>query len=349
MQAFERLEIEVAKWNGLEPDNVVSCSSGSAALHLAWEALRLPQASSVICGDYNMIACPRSISMAGLVPQFVDCDERLLMDLDKTDHILSGWPKIPDDPNQYVKEGNITGILATHVYGRRIDMDALHMLASKYDLAVVEDLAEAHGVRPHAASDAACWSFQRTKVVHGEEGGAVWFRQKRDADLARSLKDCGFNADRDYVHVPRAMNYRLANCLAVKVLESLNKVECNLSKRRRIEGWYQEALDKHSLDWVQPPRDSVWCYDIRVPGMAGEVQDRVVRELKAAGIHARHGFKICSGQQEYFNRACYSPQALAASREVICLPCDPESVSRLDVEQAFRIISSALGAVPPAA
>lgn len=45
MQAHQRLELEWAKLHDLDPAGMVCCSSGTAALHLAFEALRLPQGS----------------------------------------------------------------------------------------------------------------------------------------------------------------------------------------------------------------------------------------------------------------------------------------------------------------
>lgn len=81
MESYQQLELQWAEFNDLDPAGMVVCASGTAALHLALESLQLPPGSEVITGDFNMIAVPRAIAMAGLTPVFVDCDERLLMDL----------------------------------------------------------------------------------------------------------------------------------------------------------------------------------------------------------------------------------------------------------------------------
>lgn len=40
MEPFQELEVEIAGWTGLyKPEQVVACSSRTAALHLALEAL----------------------------------------------------------------------------------------------------------------------------------------------------------------------------------------------------------------------------------------------------------------------------------------------------------------------
>src|SRR3990167_3912595 len=80
MEAYERLENEFGDFVNMRQGEMVACSSGTAAIHLALEALELPIASEVIMSDYNMIACPRAVSLAGLIPKFIDCNnDDLLM------------------------------------------------------------------------------------------------------------------------------------------------------------------------------------------------------------------------------------------------------------------------------
>ena len=58
LEPYEQLELKFAKWNRLDPEGMVACSSGTAALHLALEAMQLPQGSQVIVPDLTMVACP---------------------------------------------------------------------------------------------------------------------------------------------------------------------------------------------------------------------------------------------------------------------------------------------------
>jgi perosamine synthetase len=300
MEAYEELELELCKWCGVcnnhaSESNMVVCSSGTAALHLALESLMLPEGSGVIIPDFTMIACARAVTLAGLVPIMVDVDDALLMDLDDVDDACK-------EIGPYAHP--ISAIMAVHTYGRRVDMEALHMLAQKYSLCVVEDLAECHGVRPHPETHAACWSFYRNKIVHGEEGGAILFagdlesgRSPRElAARARCLRSLGFTGAHDFTHVPRGHNYRLSNTHARLIQDSLAKVSMSLGKRRLIASIY----DAHTpLEWRMPNRDVVWVYDLHIPGMVRETQDRVVRSLQERGVQARHGFKPISGQEEY--------------------------------------------------
>ena len=339
MEPYQQLEKEWAEWNGLDPAGMVACSSGTAALHLALEAFRLPQGSEVIVPDYTMIACPRVVTLAGLTPIFVDCRPNLLA-----------------DPMLIGRVAHSAGtLMVVHVYGRRFDLDKAVSesgigVGGWNDLMVVEDLAEAHGIRPHPGTDAACWSFYKNKIVAGEEGGAVWFRDKEHARVARSLRSLGFTDAHDFWHAPRGHNYRMSNAHAKLVLESLDWASGNvgggtsIAFRRDIEEWYNEACP---AEWRMPPRDAPWVYDLRITGMRTELQDELVKRLNREGIRARHGFKPMSVQEEYHRcRSIWNikagkegmSEAALASVEVVYLPIQPGVTTKKDVFKAFKIM-----------
>lgn len=339
MEAYEQLEYDLANWSGTQ--HVVACSSGTAALHLALETLQLPQGAEVIVPDFTMVSCARAVVLAGMKPVFVDCTNNLLMDLDLVELCLEQSPRA-------------CVIMPVHVYGRRCDMDTIARLANRYEVYVVEDLAEAHGVKPHPASDAACWSFYKNKVVHGEEGGAVSFKSAYRAKLARSLRCVGFTENHDFSHVPRGHNYRMANCLASLVSTSLLEVKDNLAQRRVIEGWYDETCPEAML---MPPRDVPWVYDVRVGGMTVKLQDVLVEALNLSGVAARHGFKRMTSQPEFASVKdaggnttkpaskswlVVEDDQTYVSNEVVYLPIQPGVTSKESVRKAFEVINRVL-------
>jgi len=325
MELYQRLEVEWAKFNDLDPRGMVACSSGTAALHLALECLELPPGSEVIVPDYTMVACPRAVTLAGLRPRFVDCGPDLLMD--------------DGDPMGNAQVEPYSAFMAVHVYGRRVDMDWIFSTAGVCH-AVVEDLAEAHGLKPHPATDAACWSFYKNKVVAGEEGGAVWFRDYDRAEAARSLRTLGFTEAHDYTHRPRGHNYRMSNLHAEPILDSIYFYEENLEARRGLE----QVCDGECPDrWRMPPREVPWVYDLRVPGLTTGRQAAAVGALREAGIPARFGFKPCSSQEEYRNPdGPTNPNAYAAAREVIYLPLQPGVMTEALARTAFRLLRGLL-------
>lgn len=320
LEPYLALEVEFAEWAKVR--NVVGCASGSAALHLALEALCLPQGSEVITSDYNMIAVPRAITMAGLTPVFVDCGDDLLIDAEIVYKAISHRTE---------------AILVTHVYGRAVDMR--NFLPNH--VPIIEDLAEAHGVNPDPKTTAACWSFFRNKIIAGEEGGAVAFRDAGHAARARELRCLGFTSAHDFVHTPRGHNYRMSNAHARLILASLEGVEDSLRQRRTIEGWYEAHCPD---EWKMPARTVVWCYDVRVPGMSREIQTTVVRTLNSQGVRARHSFWPMSLQEEYRHcRVIGNGVARKMAEEVFYLPVEPGTTTEETVAATFKTIKTTLG------
>lgn len=324
MQAYERLEHEWARFNDLDPLGMVACSSGTAALHLALEALQLPPQSKVIVPDFTMVACARAVTLAGLEPVFVDCDERLLMN----------FALVPP-------AGTFKALMVVHIYGRRWPVE---YLSPNEVFFVIEDLAEMHGVRPSNRTNAACWSFYKNKIVAGEEGGAVWFRNNNHARIARSLRTLGFTEAHDYTHRPRGHNYRMSDVHAELIMNKysgLRYYENNLRRRRELEVIYDRECP---YGWKMPHRDAPWVYDIRIPGLSWIKQTEIVIALCQAGIAARYAFKPMHLQEEYNACECVGGDvARRASQEVIYLPLGPlDKYGEQSVLTAFRIIRECL-------
>lgn len=319
MQAFERLEEEWGKWAGVS--NVVSCSSGTSALHLALEAFRFPLGSEVIVPEFTMIACARAVTLAGLVPVFVDCGDDLLINTDLIEEKITS---------------KTVAIMPVHVYGRRCEMDAIRTYAIAFNLKVIEDLAEAHGVPVHPNTDAACWSFYRNKIVAGEEGGAIAFRYNVHAQHARELRSVGFTKDHNFLHHPRGFNARLSNANTELILEDLKSVDRNLQLRERVESWYTCLTPDN---WCMPLRNVVWVYDVRIPNVDIEA---VVKKCNEQGVQARCGFKPMSMQEEYLSTyetwTCLNAYRL--SQEILYLPVYPDMIQE-DCERNVNVLKQA--------
>lgn len=300
MDEYELLELELRDFT--DRPHVVACNSGTSALHLALESLQLSPGSSVAVPAYTMVAVPRAVVLAGHVPVFFE-----------------GVPP----------RGCSAAIIA-HVYGRQEQADWPHIPF------VIEDMAELHGCKPHPNTAAACWSFYRNKVVAGEEGGCVAFYDAAFANYTRKLRSLGFTEAHDYLHIPRGHNYRLANTLAHLIRNSLAEVDANLVSRQVVEAWYDRYCPS---DWLQPRRDSVWVYDVRIPGQTKEEQRERVLSLNEAGIAARQGFKPLYWSAEFAKYAVHCPQAEAAAHEVLYLPVSPHQ-SEASCDRAMRLLKS---------
>lgn len=300
MESYQFLESELGYWIGSQ--HVVAVNSGTAALHAAIESFQFPLGSEVLVPEFTMVACARAVSLAGLRPVFVDCDDRLLINPEAIEEKITPKTK---------------AIMAVHIYGRLCEMGRLASIAERHGLKVIEDRAEAHGATHTYTPDAACYSFYRNKIVAGEEGGAISFKNPEQAAFARRFRSLGFTDAHDFIHEPRGMNYRISNANAQQIRGSLRKLPINLATRRAIV----EIYDKHvPVDWQMPEREAPWVYDVLLP-RAG-IQDVVVENLNREGIAARHGFKPMSEQPEYLGHYS-SLNAYRLSQRVIYLPIQP--------------------------
>lgn len=336
-ELYQQLEADLAKWTGME--QMLVCSSGTAALHLALESLSLPAGSVVILPDYAMIAAARAVIMAGLTPVFVDCGEDLNMDVDMVDVACSD-----------VKSDRVRAILAVHNYGRPCDMEVLAILANKYDLFLIEDLAEAHGIRPHQCTDVACWSFYKNKVVNGEEGGALGYYatglplEESPYTIARSLRSMGFTDAHDYTHIPRGHNYRMSNAHARPILVSLRHFTNSMRERRRIEALYNKHCPPR---WRLLLRQSPWVYDLQIPDLTAAKQIEIVSRLREMGVAARYGFKPATSQLEFTSCRMFSRHegrtvAQRLATEVISLPIQPGQLTDDEAREIFYAMTDQL-------
>lgn len=334
MQPHEELEQRFARWAGLE--NPVACCNGTAALHLALEALELPPGSFVICPEFTMIACARAIVLAGLRPLFVDCGDDLLMDPELVGRAVEGrWRGV--GAGVWRSGQQISAVLVVHVYGRRCDMFRLRKATERFGIRMIEDMAEAHGVEPYT-SDAVCYSFYQNKIVAGEEGGLVAFPYDPTlAELAKKLRCQGFDEFHNFLHVPRGCNYRLSNANARIIHRSLLNAAGNIAKRKQVIGWYDELVPR---EYQMPPREAPWVYDLRIPGMQEAKQNVLIKLLNKDGVAARHSFKPMSRQEEFAGPFQHL-NAHRLSQEVIYLPVHP-SLSREVVERNVQVFLAAL-------
>lgn len=345
MQSYERLECEFAESMQLDPKNMVVCSSGTAALHLGLQSLNVTgNGLEVIVPNFTMVACARAVAMTRtgtrleslFVPIFADCNEYdLLLD---TRYLSSDF--------HTQLHYNCVAVMPVHIYGRRCDMATVRQFVSTPNsygrrIYVIEDMAELHGVAPDDRTDVAAWSFYRNKVIHGEEGGAVYFKNREHAVLARKLRCMGFTDAHDYTHLPFGHNYRLANCLADQIRGSLKNLQTEWERRRELERRFETDCPP---GWQMPRRMSPWVYDFRIPGMSADEQNRVVKVLREKGIAVRHGFKPMSTQPEFASALRLGgDEASRASKEVLYFPLDAENSVSVEPEKTFDLIRHTLG------
>ena len=219
----------------------VACNSGTNALFLALKALGIGEGDEVIVPEFTMTATAWAVSYTGATPVFIDCDDTLNIDPNLIEEAISNKTK---------------AIIPVHIYGRKCDMNAINNIAQSYDLFVIEDMAEAHGIKP--SGDIACYSFYGNKILTTGEGGMCLTNNKNWAEEMRLLANMYFDKDRSMVHPKIGYNFRMTNLQAAIGYAQVMRIDEILDKRKQIEKWF----DKHiPSKCKRPKRDVLWMYD----------------------------------------------------------------------------------------
>lgn len=316
MSQYKTLEDKYA--NHLSTKGAISVNTGTAALHVSLEALQLPPGSKVIVPEFTMYASALAVYYARLTPVFVDCDENLLIDLDKVEQSIDNQTKV---------------IMVTHVYGRTVDMTRVMDIAKKNNLRIIEDACEAQGAmhngQPIGSFDIGCFSLYRNKIVHAEEGGIVASNDLEFLKIVEDMKSMSFGTAHNYYHERIGFNYRMTNSQASLAIKSLEQIKNSLIKREELKNHFNLLIDKENQ--MPDNRQVVWVYD-----MVHHNSNLVVKELKKRGIAARHSFKPMSIQPLFSDYKSDNSKSLHFSENVFYVHIDiADSFTQIEKKAAI--------------
>lgn len=274
----------------------VSCTSGTAALHIALAALGIGKGDEVIIPTFTMIATPNAVAYLQANPVLVDAEPFT-------------WNIDPEKIERKITT-RTKAIIVVHTYGHPAPMDKILRIARRHNLAVVEDAAEAHGAvykgkKVGSIGDIGCFSFYANKIVTTGEGGMVTTNSKRLAKIAFALKNHAFSEGRHFWHKYLGYNYRLTNLQAAIGLAQLERFDDLLSKRISNAKYYNSLLRDVKGIRLPPQKKEVrnvyWMYSILIEDSFGLTRDRLRSYLAQKGIETRTFFIPIHLQPVYFN------------------------------------------------
>ena len=256
--------------------------------------------------------------MAGAQVVFVDCDaETYNIDVTQIEQKITARTR---------------AIIPVHLYGQPADMEAIREIASRHNLRVIGDAAQAHGAlyrgEPIARlADITCFSFYPGKNLgaYGDAGALV----TDDAGWAAAARMfANHGRVNKYDHDFEGVNSRLDGLQAAILRVKLRHIEAWTDSRRDNAYLYNAALEGTQ---VRTPREldgvkAVYhLYVVRVP--AAE-RDRLRDALKDAGIETGIHYPIPLPYLNAYRHLGHTeadfPNALQISRELLSLPMFPE-------------------------
>jgi perosamine synthetase len=281
---IEEFENSFAKYVGVKYG--VATSNGTAALHLALAALNIGEGDEVIVPDLTFAATINSVIYVGAKPVIVDVNPDY-------------WCIDPDKLEKAITP-NTKAIIPVHLYGHPCDMEAIMEIASKHNLYVIEDAAEAHGAeykgrKVGSFGHISCFSFYGNKIITTGEGGMCLTNDKELAEKIRILRDHGMNPAKRYWHDVVGFNYRMTNLQAALGLAQLGKIERFIEKKRRIAKIYADELSSMEGVVLHPEmpwaKCVYWLYSILIDdGKVKVTRDELAEKLEKDGIETRNFF-----------------------------------------------------------
>ena len=244
--AFER---EFAELMGAA--HACAVSNCTTALHLALLAIGVGPGDEVITASHSFIATANAIRYCGATPVFVDIDPATY-NLD---------PRMADE----AVTGRTRAILAVHQMGMPCDLPALMAVASRHNIALIEDAACAVGSqirvngkwepigKPHG--QIACFSFHPRKVITTGEGGMLTTSDPEFDHKFRLCRQHGMSVPdtvrhgspqvifEEYLDV--GFNYRMTDIQAAVGRKQLERLPELVSRRRALAARYAELLGEY--------------------------------------------------------------------------------------------------------
>ena len=282
-----QFEEELASYLDLEKHDrqLLTVSSGTAALHLACQLAEVGPGDEVICPSFTYVACHQAISATGADVVFCDIEEDS-MGLD------------PGSVRSLIGE-RTKAIMAVHYAGMPCRIDEIHDLGREHGLRVIEDAAHAFGSRSEGRmlgtfGDLVCFSFGPVKIITSLEGGALVSGNPEDVQRVRELRLLGVDTDRalrsnnrmwEYDVVRQGWRYHMSSMQASVGLSQLAMIETFIENRRRYCRYYSQQFERIP-EVVTPATDfndlSLFIYFIRVPD--AETRGELIAHMNARGV-----------------------------------------------------------------
>jgi len=250
----KELEDKIAEYLGVK--HCIGVSSGTDALVLSLRALAIKlkgqeyfdRNDKIITTPFTFTATGDAVLRAGATPVFVDIDPGTYnIDPVKIKEYLQSAIRNP--------QSAIRGILPVHLYGQACNMDEIMAIAKKYNLFVLEDVAQAfggmwQGKKLGSMGDLSAFSFFPSKNLGAfGDGGMVSTNDHELAKLVIMLLKHGGKDKYNVDHI--GYNARLDTLQAAVLLAKFKYVDEFNDRRRKIAGLYNEGLK--GLDGVVLP------------------------------------------------------------------------------------------------
>ena len=299
--------------NGNE-GHVIGVNSGTDALKLSLVAAGVAPGDEVITVANTAIPTATAICSIGAKPVFCDVDAET-------------WLIKPDLINACVTS-RTKAIIPVHLYGAVCDMDAILSIAKKWNLAVIEDVAQATGAfykgRPCGTiGDFGAFSFYPSKNLGAcGDGGAVFVKSSDKKDILFKLRNYG-QSSRYRADLAGGENSRLDEIQAAILSVKLKKMT-DWNKKRSMFSSLYKSLIRDSFLPLQVQKeydDTMSAKHLFVIKTKASVRDRLIQEMQGSGVQTLiHYPHVLYRQPAFCQFSRENPNSESLCESIISLP-----------------------------
>ena len=221
-------------------------TSCTHATEMAAMLIDIKPGDEVIMPSYTFVSTANAFVLRGAKAVFVDI---------RPDTMNIDEKLIEDAITEKTK-----AIVPVHYAGVSCEMDEIMRLASKYNLKVVEDAAQAiyseyKGIPCGSIGDFGCYSFHETKNISMGEGGALLIHDQKDVSNAEIIREKGTNRSAffrgeigKYTWVLPGSSYLPSELNAAYLWAQLQRSEEIINDRMNSWNYYYESLKDLQTD-----------------------------------------------------------------------------------------------------
>jgi len=317
--------------------HALAMNSATSALHIACLALGLGQGDWLWTTPITFVASANCALYCGAQVDFVDIDPRT--------YNLSP-EALASKLQQAERDGRLPKVLvAVHLCGQPCDMAAIHALAQRYGVKVIEDASHAIGGKYQGQyvggghySDITVFSFHPVKIITTAEGGLALTNDAELAEKMALLRSHGITRDAAlmtrepdgpwyYQQLVLGFNYRMTELQAALGISQMTRLDDYVARRHQLARRYDQLLADLpvTLPWQHPDGYSgLHLYVIRLQlDRISKTRREVFEALREQGIGVNVHY-IPVHTQPYYQAMGFQegdfPEAEQYYREAISLP-----------------------------
>lgn len=315
-------EEEIKDFTGAK--HAIGVASGTDALVIASDILGFSDNKEIVTTPFTFLASTSCLAKHGGKPVFVDIDEESCgMDVGQLEVAIND---------------NTVGVLPIHLFNQMCDMDKIMEIAKKHDLKVLEDAAEAFGMRwqmegeeryRHAGTigDMGVFSFFPTKTLGGYgDGGMIVTNSDELADMCRMFRIHGASKKYHYDYI--GYNSRLDAMQAAVLRVKLKYINNAIENRGRVAKLYTEGLKNIEGVKVQGIKSANQKNVYYVFNIFAENRDGLAEFLKSKGVATSIYYPKPLHLQKCFEYLGYKegqfPVTEKMCKQILALPIYPE-------------------------